>query len=184
MRNALATLALLLVIACSPETAQQAHPRRMGAASPAPVLAPQDRDFLERAAEGSNAEIATGSTATRQAFRPEVKAFGQMMMKDHGAMNARLAAIAKRYNIALPTSLGEHQASYDRIVDLRYDRFDEEFMQVMVEDHDMALELFRGAASGAHDPALRAFAAAHVPVIEAHLNHAKMLAGPKPAPAQ
>lgn len=183
MRNALATL-VLLALACSPDTAQQAHPRRMGAASPAPVLAPQDRDFLERAAQGSNAEIATGSTATRQAWRAEVKAFGAMMMRDHGAMNAQLSAIANRYKIALPTSLGDHQASYDRIVDLRYDRFDDEYMQVMVEDHDMALELFRGAASGAHDPALRAFAASHVPVIEAHLNHARTLAGPKPAPAQ
>ena len=182
MKVALASL-VLLVAACSPDTAQQAHPRRSGP-TPAPVLAPQDRDFLERAAEGSNAEIATGSTATRQAFRPEVKAFGAMMVRDHGTMNRQLAAIARRYHIELPTSLGDHQASYDRIVDLRYDRFDEEYMQVMIEDHDLALELFRGEAAGGADPALRAFAAAHVPVIEAHLDHAKALAGPKPPPTQ
>ena len=182
MKNAL-TLLVLLALACSPETAQHAHPRRSGA-TPAPVLAPQDRDFLERATEGSNAEITTGSTATRQAWRAEVKAFGQRMVTDHSAMREQLKAIAKRYHIALPTSLGEHQASYDRIVDLRYDRFDHEYMQVMVEDHDMALELFRGEAAGGADPTLRAFAAAQVPVIEAHLAHAKALAGPKPPPAQ
>lgn len=183
MKNAPLVLVLILV-ACSPDAKQQAHPRRFDGPPPAPVLAPQDRDFLERAIEGSNAEITTGALATSRARRPEVKAFGQMMVNDHTAMNRRLGELARGYRIAPPTSLGEHQAGYDRLVDLRLDPFDEQFMQVMVEDHGTALELFRSEASGGFDPALKAFAAAHVPVIEAHLNQAKALAGAKPPPAQ
>jgi putative membrane protein len=181
MKRALASCALLLLCFCSPDTAQRAHPRRIGA-MPAPVLASQDRDFLEQAAEGSNAEIAIGALAAARAVRPEVKAFGQMMVRDHTAINRRLAAFAERRHIAPPADLGEHQAGYDRVVDFHRELFDEQFMQVMVEDHQRALQLFNAEASGGADPDLRAFAAATVPLIEAHLSEARSLAGPKPPP--
>lgn len=91
----------------------------------------------------SNAEIEIGKLVRSRAQRPEVKAYGERMVADHTAINRRLAAIAAKHRIVLPTSLGEHQHSYDRVVDLRWNRFDEEFLQVMAEDHDMAAELFR-----------------------------------------
>jgi putative membrane protein len=87
-----------------------------------------------------------------------------------------LGAMAARSRIVLPTSLGEAQASFDRLVDLHRDRFDEDFMKVMVDDHHAALELFRSEASGGSDPALKAFAAGTVPTIAAHLEHAKAIA--------
>jgi putative membrane protein len=172
----------LVLTACSPDAAQQAHPRRVASpAPPAPILAPQDRDFLEKAAEGSNAEITMGRLVETRSTHPDVIAFGRRMVADHTAINQRLAAIAKQHRIELPTSLGEHQASYDRIVDLRREQFDQEFLQVMNEDHDLAFELFRGEASGGIDPSLKAFAANTLPLIEAHLAHAKAMAqGLKP----
>lgn len=170
-----ALLLALLLAACSPNIEQEAHPRRAGS-PPAPVLAPQDRDFLERAAEGSNAEIAIGRLVETRAASPAVKAFGRMMVADHSAINARLAAIATRHRIVLPSSLGEHQAGYDRVVDRRLEDFDREFVKVMNEDHDQARELFRSEASGGYDPALKAFAAETLPTIEAHLTHAKAMA--------
>lgn len=165
----------LLLAACTPEADQHAHPRRV-AASPVPVLEPKDRDFIERAAMGSNAEIEIGRLVEKRSARPEVIAYGRRMVADHTAINQRLAIIAARYHIALPTSLGEHQAGYDRCVDLRLDPFDQEFLQVMNEDHDMAFELFKGQAAAGVDPTLRAFAASTLPVIESHLAHAKAMA--------
>lgn len=176
-------VAVLATAACSPDTAQQAHPRVVSSSPPAPVLAPQDRDFLERAAQGSNAEIAMGGLAVHRATRPDIQAYGRMMIADHTALNQRLAAIARRYDIALPTSLGENQAGYDRLIDVQREQFDQEFMQVMNEDHDMAYMLFKGEADGGHDPALRAFAASSLPIIERHLLHAKSMArGINPTP--
>lgn len=175
--------ALVALAACSPNTEQQAHPRFAETVKPAPVLAPQDRDFLERAAEGGNAEIAMGRLAQARGLRPDVREFGRMMVADHSALNARLAVIAAKHGISLPTSLGEHQAGYDRVVDLRRESFDQEYMQVMNEDHDSARELFRGEASGGFDPDLKAFAASALPTIEAHLTHAKAAArGISPTP--
>lgn len=181
MKNAIAAAALFLA-ACTPDTEQHAHPR-FAQSTPAPVLAPQDRDFLDRAAEGSNAEITMGRLVETRALSPAVKAYGRTLVADHTAINRRLAAIAARHRITLPTSLGEHQASYDRVVDLRLEPFDQEFMQVMNEDHDMARELFKAEAIGGHDPMLKAFAAQTLPTIEAHLTRAKSMAnGISPTP--
>jgi putative membrane protein len=130
---------------------------------------------MERAAEGSNAEIAMGALVGAHASRAEVIAFGKLMVTDHSAINQQLAAIAKAKRISLPTSLGEHQQNFDRIVDLHRDEFDREFAKVMLADHQEAVRLFREEASGGVDAQLKAFAAATLPKIEAHLRHAEGL---------
>jgi putative membrane protein len=171
-------LVLLVLGACSPNTEQRAHTIPSVEAR-MPVLSPQDRDFLERAAEGSNAEIAMGVLARSHALRPEVSAFGERMIADHTAINQRLAAIARRHRTEPPTGLGENQASFDRVVDLYRKPFDDEYMRVMVDDHNAAFELFRSEASGGNDPELKSFAAQTLPAIAAHLEHAKTLAPPQ-----
>jgi putative membrane protein len=182
MKRIVIAVANVLAVACSPDIAQDAHPRP-AQPSNGVVLAPQDREFLERAAEGNNGEIAMGRLAASRGLRPDVRAFGQRMVVDHTTMNARLAAIAAKRRIALPTALGEHQAGYDRLVDLQRETFDQEFLQVMNEDHDMAYQLFRSEAAGGVDPALKAYAEWALAAIESHLAHAKSAArGIAPTP--
>lgn len=168
---------LLVVLGCSPDTSQRAHGRPQEQPSPSASLVSQDRDFLERASEGNNAEVAMGNLVHGNALRAEVVSLGRTIAADHVAARAQLAAIAASKQIALTTSLGEHQANYDRLADLKGDQFDPEFVKVMIEEHDQALELFRGEAKNGVDPDLKAYAAAMVPKLEAHLAHAKALAG-------
>jgi putative membrane protein len=168
-------LIVLALAACSPEASQSIHPRPAAAPSASAALALQDRDFLERATKGGNAEVAAGALAESRAMRGEVKAFGRKMVAHHSAANERLAAFAAARRIALPDSLGEQQHGFDRLVGRRGDSFDREFARVMVEDHQTALELYRSAASGVSDPALRALAAATRPMIAAHLEEAEGL---------
>ena len=175
MKHALALAAALLLAACTPDAEQHAHPRQSSGNSPSPILPSQDRDFLEKAGEGSNAEIEVGRLALSRGLRPEVKAFGQRMVIDHAALKQRLNEVAAKHRIVLPTSLGDQQASYDRLVDLRYDRFDVEFVRAMIEDHAMAAELFRNEAAGGADPDIRAVATQSLPLIRAHLEHARSL---------
>jgi putative membrane protein len=169
---------VLLLVGCSPNIEQEAPPAPRVQSAPSANLASQDRDFLERAAEGNNAEIAMGTLAVVDGYtaRAEVAAFGRMMVADHGAMKKQLAAIANVKRIALPTSLGEHQQNFDRIVDLHRDEFDREFARAMLADHQAAVRLFRDEASGGVDADLKAFAAATLPKIEEHLRHAEALA--------
>jgi putative membrane protein len=166
---------VLLLAACSRETAQSAHGRPPEQPSPSASLTSQDRDFLERASEGNNAEVAIGNLVHGNALRAEVVSLGQMVAADHSAAQQQLAAIATAKHIALTTSLGEHQANYDRLADRKGDQFDPEFVKVMVEEHDQALELFRGEAKNGVDRDLKTYAAAMVPKLETHLAQAKAL---------
>jgi putative membrane protein len=177
MKTFALTFALLLA-ACSPDVTQREHPTPPPTdASQADALPSQDRDFLEKAARGSNAEVAIGGITATRALRPEVLAFGQMMVRDHSAANAKLAAIATAKKIAMPTDLGEHQAGYDRVIGKQLDPFDREFARVMIDDHNEAVDLFRAEAANGADAELKAFAAAALPTIEAHLEQAKALLG-------
>jgi putative membrane protein len=178
MKTLVAIAALSLLGSCSPDISQQAHPQPRSEPAPSADLASQDRDFLERAAEGGNAEISMGALVDDHALQPDVIAFGHMMVADHSAANAQLTAIAAAKHISLPTFLGEHQQNFDRIVDLTRDDFDREFKRVMIDDHQDAAQLFRSEAETGVDPALKAFAAATLPTIEAHLAQAKALSPP------
>jgi PQQ-dependent catabolism-associated beta-propeller protein len=167
---------ILVLLCCSPDTSQRAHERPSRSPAASSPLPAQDRDFLERAAQGGNAEIRIGALVNDHARNAEVIAFGRMMVMDHSAANRSLAAIAASKHIALPTALGDNQASFDRLADLKLDPFDREFAKVMVEDHQTAAQLFRGEAEAGNDPALKAFAVRTLPTILAHLERAKALA--------
>jgi putative membrane protein len=176
MKRALA-LAVLCALGCTPEARQHVLPAHVAEAAPSASLASQDRDFLEQAAEGGNAEIAIGGLVDGRAASGEVVAFGHMLVADHTAANKELTAIAAARHIALPTGLGEAQASFDRLVDQSKEPFDHDFARVMVDDHTQAAELYRSEAANGADPQLKTFAAKTLPTIEAHLAKAKTLPG-------
>ena len=168
-------LLLALFIGCNPD--QSIHPASQNDKTPdATMLSAQDRRFIEKAAQGNNAEVAAGGLVDARSATPAVIAFGRMMVADHGAANARLAEVARRHAISLPSSLGDQQAGYDRLVDRKGEDFDREFARVMVEDHDMAVQLYQEELASGVDPLLREYAAAMLPRIEAHLAQAKTLA--------
>jgi putative membrane protein len=176
MRHALA-LVLLCAAACTPEATQHALPKHAVEAAPSASLASQDRDFLERAAEANNAEIAIGGLVDGRAASGDVVAFGHMLVADHTAAKNELTAIAAAKHITPPTDLGESQASFDKLVDQQLEPFDHTFARTMVDDHAQAAELYRNEAAGGADPQLKAYAARTLPVIEAHLAKAKTLPG-------
>jgi putative membrane protein len=172
-KSVLLPLLLVALARCSGEQHAHAVPRLE--VPRGPVLTAQDRDFLERAAEGNEAEVAIGSLVEERAASGAVLHFGRMMVADHRAANERLASLAVHRGIRLPSSLGDHQAGFDRLVDLRGRDFDREFAKVMVEDHQRAVDLYRSQAANGVDADLRAYAAALLPKIVAHLAQAKEL---------
>ena len=170
-------LMLVMFGGCSPD--QYVHPAAVNDQTrDATALSAQDRSFIEKAAQGNNAEVANGGLADARSTNSSVIAFGRMMAADHGAANDRLAEIARLHMIALPSSLGDHQAGYDRLVDRKGSDFDSEFVRVMVEDHDMARQLYQQEIVSGVDPMLREYAASMLPKIEAHLAQARTIIVP------
>jgi putative membrane protein len=152
-------------------------------------LSDADREFIKKAAIGGQAEVELGTVATQRASRPVVRDFGAKMVKDHGAMNAELTALAKSKGVDVPTTLdAEHQAVRDRLMAFQGADFDRAYMQEMVKDHTQDVAEFEKASQTAGDTDLRNWAAAKLPTLREHLALARdinsqVVLGPAPAPA-
>jgi putative membrane protein len=55
-----------------------------------------DKAFLQKAAEGQQAEIALGQLAKQQAFNEQVKAFGECIVQDHEKASREVQQLASK----------------------------------------------------------------------------------------
>ena len=107
------------------------------------------------------AEVQLGKMATERAANADVKAFGQMMVKDHTQANNELKQLASQLKVQTPTELDQkHKELVDKLSKLQGSEFDREYMNAMVQGHQEVLGKLRaraettlpapGAAAGEH----------------------------------
>ena len=132
----------------------------------------KDQDFLTKAAAGGMYEVEAGKLAQQKGMAPEVKSYGEMLVKDHSAANEELKGLAGTKGVALPAALPtDKQARLDKIG--RAKAFDKEFLkEVGLDDHKKDIALFEKASRGADDADVKAFATKTLPVLKAHREHA------------
>ncbi len=132
--------------------------------------------FMTEAAQGGMMEVALGKLAATKAAAPEVKAFGQRMVVDHGKAGEELKALAAKKKIELPAEMsGGMKETVDRLSKLSGAEFDKEYVKLMVDDHDEDLEAFQDQADDAKDADVKAFAAKYAPVIKSHYESIKAI---------
>lgn len=137
-----------------------------------------DKEFMNKAAEGGMAEVKLGELAASKAQSPEVKAFGQRMVVDHGKANTDLKALAAEKNVMLPADVNSEQKEmYDKLSKLSGAEFDKEYVKGMVEDHEKDVAEFKKQSTGAADSDLKTFAAKTLPTLESHLDQIKTISG-------
>jgi len=131
--------------------------------------------FMREAAQGGMAEVKMGTLASKNAKDAEVKKFGQMMVTDHTAAGKDLEALAKKKSFTLPTDIGSHQSTYDKLSKMTGADFDKAYVDEMVSDHEADLKEFQKQAENSSDADVKAFAAKVVPVIQKHLDAIKAI---------
>ena len=110
------------------------------------------REFVEKAAHGGMAEVQLGQLASERAQNPEVKQFGQMMVREHTRSSDELKQTVSAYNIALPTELDEeHRELMEKLRNLQGAEFDREYMAAMVDGHREMQGLLEGRADDGRD---------------------------------
>src|SRR5688572_13214892 len=83
-----------------------------------------DEQFVLKASEGGMAEVNHGMLASKQAKSPDVKAFAQRMVKDHGQANKELLAVANKKGFKVAKDMGEkHKAMQAKLSKLTGDEF-------------------------------------------------------------
>ena len=106
-------------------------------------------------------EVQLGKIATERAASADVKAFGQMMVKDHSQAGDELKQVASQLKIQPPTQLDQkHNDLVDKLSKLQGAEFDREYINAMVQGHQEVLGKVRarveakvpapGAAAGEH----------------------------------
>jgi len=144
---------------------------------------PFDKDdaaFAVKAANGSMAEVAMGKLAQKNGASHRVKEFGEMMIKDHGAAEEKLKALAVQKNIQLPTALGDDEQK--NLTDLQKKAgkdFDKAYLNMMLDDHEKDIKEFRNAIDNCKDADLHTFAVNTLPVLQKHLDSVKAILGKK-----
>src|SRR6476646_487726 len=139
------------------------------------MMTASPESFAKAAAQGGMAEVKMGQLAAKNAKDPEIKKFGQMMVTDHTKAGDELKALAQKKNYQLPTDIGSHQSTYDKLSKLTGADFDKEYVDEMVSDHESDLKEFQRQADNGSDPELKAFAAKVVTMIQKHLEAIKAL---------
>lgn len=133
-----------------------------------------DRKFIEKAAQGSLAEVEFGKLAAQKASSSDVKQFGQRMADDHAKANAELQQLASGKGINLPSDLDRSQKrEYDKLQKLSGADFDREYTKEMVSDHKKDVKEFQSASKNAKDGDVKNLAAKTLPTLEEHLKLAQ-----------
>ena len=136
----------------------------------------QNTDFWTEAAVSSMAEVALSNVALQKAQSDAVKQFAQRMVDDHTRANQELMTAAQAKGVTVPTALPDNRQR--DVTDLNGetgDKFDREYMQMMVKDHDKAVKLFQREAERGTDADAKALAARLLPALQEHLTMARSL---------
>jgi len=168
----LALAALALAIACaSPVHAQTSTTAAKTKTTTTTTKTPL---FARKAAVGGLAEVQMGQMAADKASDPDVKAFAQRMVTDHGKANDELHQIASTKGWTLPAGLdAKHHAAMMRLGRFHGAAFDRQYMNAMVADHNADVAAFRVYSKSGADVDLKTWAGTTLPTLEEHQKMSK-----------
>jgi putative membrane protein len=135
-----------------------------------------DREFIEDAAKGGMFEVQSGQIAAQKATDPQVKEFANKLVQDHTKANNELKQIAEAKGVQIPDKdkwTDKHEIN--KLEKLSGDKFDREFAEHSVKDHEKDIKKFEKAANSVKDPELKAWAEKTLPTLREHLAMAQKL---------
>jgi putative membrane protein len=133
--------------------------------------------YVAKAGASDLYEINSSRLAMEHARRPEVREFARMLVADHSRTSEQVMAAAREAGMTLPPPMMEpHQRQMIRQLErARGPGFDRLYANQQVTAHQQALTLHRNYARSGRVEPLRRVGTSAVPVIQAHLQHARRL---------
>jgi len=176
-----ATLGICLaasIVACSSDKRDDAsaRPGDTGAAV-GTAGANAERDFIEDQLEDGQAEVNLGKLAAERASNAEVKAFAQMMVRDHQIAGDELKQAATATNVQVNPPAepdGDHKDAQEELAKLSGPEFDRKYMNKMVDEHEEAVSEVEKKADS-ENAQVRQWATKTLPKLREHLAQAKQI---------
>jgi putative membrane protein len=148
-----------------PQMAQQSH-----------ALPPiTEKEFLSSIVREGLSEIQLAKLALERSTNNDVRAFAENIIKDHTEANDSVMAIAKDLGIELPRTDARHSRKYTKLKIVDSGRFDKDYIDAMVEDHNDTVSELQDRKGQAMKPEIQAWLARTGPVLEKHLLMAQEL---------
>jgi len=162
MRTPFLLAAVTALVAAAPLAAQDKGSR-------------QTRDYIQAAGQSDAFEILEAETALTQSNDPQVRAFAQQMVQDHGQTSQSLKQATIKSGLEPPpTGVGADQAPLlAALQSVREPEFDKLYWRHQLIGHSSALTTAQKYAAEGDDPAIRQKAQASVSIITSHLTIAQ-----------
>jgi putative membrane protein len=127
-------------------------------------------------AQGGSAEVALGELAQTHAASPEVKTFGQRMIRDYRRLSQEIGTIMRRHGLTPPTEPSEpERAAVAALAAETGPAFDQAYLAQQARAHAMTLSQFQRTAEGPDASAVRSFARREMDTVRGHLDDAQSL---------
>jgi putative membrane protein len=140
------------------------------------AVSQSERNFTMKAAQANLAEIEAARIALDKSDNNDVKAYANMIKNDHTSALEDLADLMKDKNVQQPRSIAsDTQQDISRMSNLSGGEFDREFVNMMVSDHQKAIELFLDQQSSAQNPDVKNYVDEVLPKLDMHLDQAQRL---------
>jgi putative membrane protein len=135
-------------------------------------------DFLTRASNSNLFAIEESRLALDRIGDPQVKTFARRLVEDHGSAQSALQTAAEGSGAAVPTTLDQdHQARLKVLRGKSGMDFDKAYIADQGENHSNALTLYGDYMLWGEYEKLHALAIKMIPITEAQLKEAQVLAG-------
>jgi predicted outer membrane protein len=130
-------------------------------------------EFLIQAMEDAMAEIQICEIAIERSDNPDVKAFAQNMIEEHGRMGRELEKLAVEKRLDVPRAIRpEQEMTVDELSSLSGRDFEQRWIQYNIDVHERDIKVFQHYAGEQEDPDISAMAKQHKDALARHLKAA------------
>jgi len=148
-------------------------------------LAQSDLDVMSQLHHVNQMEIDMGKLAQTKGSTQAVKAYGQMLVRDHQSADKDMLAFAKKNGSTIPTYKPTDEADQKAMKDdkdmaahiktLKGADFDKEFLSMMVDGHEKVLAKLDSAMGSIQNDDLKTMLQNVKPTIQKHADQARDL---------
>jgi putative membrane protein len=157
---------------------RDAEPNAAEPSSAGNAITGADREFVMQAEKINLQERVLGTMAQEKSQNKDVQDYGKMLVKDHNDALQKLVDLMNKNGMGQPKQLPEERSQAIKDMQgLSGAAFDTKFLEMMVEGHQKAIEMFRRAADSAQNTDVRDYAKDMLSTLEKHLKDAENLQG-------
>ena len=137
----------------------------------------QTREFVQAAGQSDEFEILEAQTVLGQSSDPQIRAFAQAMIRDHGETSRALQRATTRAGLKPPPmGISADQALLlSALQSQRGPDFDQTYVRHQTLSHRSALTVEQAYAATGNNPAVRQAAVTATPIISSHLAMAEQM---------